>query len=85
MLGEEHLDLLMSMANLAVTYKNQGQWKEAEELEALVMKTRKWVLDKEHPDLLTSMTNLAVMYRHQGWLKEAEELELLMAKTKQVY
>ncbi|KIV99022.1 uncharacterized protein PV09_09249 [Verruconis gallopava] len=33
-LGEEHPDTLTSMANLASTYRNQGRWKEAEELQA---------------------------------------------------
>jgi hypothetical protein len=32
------------MANLASTYSNQGRWKEAEELEVLVMETRKRVV-----------------------------------------
>jgi hypothetical protein len=31
-LGEEHPDTLLSIGNLASTYSNQGQWKEAEEL-----------------------------------------------------
>jgi Tetratricopeptide repeat len=31
---EEHPDTLTSMGNLASTYWNQGQWAEAEELEA---------------------------------------------------
>jgi len=36
-------------------YRNQGRWKEAEELEVLVMETTKRVLGEEHPDSLTSM------------------------------
>ena len=36
-LGEEHPDTLTSMANLASTYRNQGQWKEAKALEVVVM------------------------------------------------
>jgi hypothetical protein len=31
-LGEEHPDTLMAMANLARTYRKQGRWKEVEEL-----------------------------------------------------
>jgi hypothetical protein len=38
-LGEEHPSTLTSMANLASTYRNQGRWKEAEELEVQVMET----------------------------------------------
>jgi hypothetical protein len=37
-LGQEHPDRLTSMANLASTFWNQGQWKEAEEPEVQVMK-----------------------------------------------
>ena len=42
-LGEEHPSTLTSMANLALTFWNQEQWKEAEELEVQVMETRKRV------------------------------------------
>ncbi|KAF1951016.1 hypothetical protein CC80DRAFT_425467, partial [Byssothecium circinans] len=41
MLGDEHPSTLTSMANLALTYGDQGRWKEAEELEVQVMETRK--------------------------------------------
>jgi hypothetical protein len=47
------------MANLASTYRNQGRWKEAEELFVQVMETSLRVLGQEHPDTLTSMNNLA--------------------------
>ena len=63
MLGEEYPDALTSMANLAPTYKNQGQWKEAEELEVQVMETRKRLLGAQHPSSLTSMNNLAYTWR----------------------
>ena len=49
-LGVEHPLKLASITNLALTYKNQGQLKEAEELEMQVMETRKRVLGEEHPD-----------------------------------
>jgi hypothetical protein len=47
------------MAMVASTYRNQGRWKEAKELEVQVMETRKRVLREEHPSTLTSMANLA--------------------------
>jgi hypothetical protein len=40
-LGEEHPDTLTSMSNLAVTYYDQGQWKEAEALQVVVMEKSK--------------------------------------------
>ncbi len=70
------------MANLASTYRNQGQWKEAEELDVQVIETRKRVLGEEHPDTLTSMADLASTYRNQGWWKEAEELEVQVMETR---
>ena len=75
-LGAEHPDTLTSMANLASTYRNQGRWKEAEELNVQVMETRKRVLGAEHPSTLSSMANLASTYRNQGRWKEAEELDV---------
>jgi hypothetical protein len=69
------------MANLASTYRNQGRWKEAEELEVQVMETRERVLGEEHPDTLTSMANLAVTYRNQGRWDEAEKLEVQVLET----
>ncbi|KAF1818788.1 uncharacterized protein K489DRAFT_390952 [Dissoconium aciculare CBS 342.82] len=39
-LGEEDPSTLTSMANLAATYRNQGRWGEAEQLEVRVMETR---------------------------------------------
>ena len=62
------------MANLASIYRNQGRWKEAEELEVQVMETSKRVLGQEHPDTLTSMANLAHIWKSQGRGKEAIDL-----------
>jgi len=73
-LGPEHPDTLTSMANLALTYTDQGRWKEAEELGVQVLETKKRVIGPEHPSTLTSMANLASTYRNQGRWKEAEEL-----------
>jgi tetratricopeptide (TPR) repeat protein len=59
-----------------------GRWKEAEELEAQVMQTRKRALGEEHPDTLISMSNLVSTYRNQGRWKEAEELEVQVMQTR---
>ena len=74
-LGAEHPDTLTSVGNLASTYRNQGRWKEAEELEVQVMETRKRVLGAEHPDTLTSMNNLAHTLKVLG--KQTEALALM--------
>jgi hypothetical protein len=54
-LGEEHPDTPTSMANLASMYRNQGRWKEAEELHAKELKVCKRLLGEEHPDTLINM------------------------------
>jgi hypothetical protein len=59
------------MGNLALTYSDQGRWKEAEELEVQVMQMRKRVLGDEHPDTLTSMANLAFTLQSQACHEEA--------------
>jgi Tetratricopeptide repeat len=55
-LRDEHPSTL---TNQASTYRNQGRWTEAEELNVQVMETRRKGLGPEHPDTLTSMNNLA--------------------------
>ena len=67
---------MVSKASQASTYRKQGRWKEAEELEAQVMEMSLRVLGHEHPDTLATMGNLALTYMHQGRWKEAEELEV---------
>ena len=81
-LGPEHRSTLSSIGNLALTYWNQGRWKEAEELQVRVMETRKTVLGQEHPDTLMSMNNLASTYSNQGRWKEAEELLVRVMETR---
>ncbi|KAK2734188.1 Kinesin light chain 5, partial [Colletotrichum kahawae] len=93
--GQEHPSTLTSMANLASTYRNQGRWKEAEELEVRVIEMRKRVLREEHPSTLMSMANLALTTKadgrrrrssltfwKQGRWKEAEELNVRVIETR---
>jgi hypothetical protein len=65
-LSNEHPDSLRSIASLALTFGNQGQWKEAEKLEVMVMETRMRLLGEEHPDTLASVGNLASTYQNQA-------------------
>ena len=74
LLGAEHPDTLISMGNLALTYKGKGRWNVAEKLEVDVMELRKRLLGAEHPDTLTSMAYLASTYQHQGRWNEAAAL-----------
>jgi hypothetical protein len=59
---------------LASTYRNQGRWKEAEDLFVQVVEAKKRVLGAKHPDTLASMKNLAHTFYHQGRNKEAIQL-----------
>jgi pentatricopeptide repeat protein len=61
-LGAEHPDTLISINNLASTYRNQGRWKEAEEMFVQVIETGKRVLGAEYPETLISIANLASTY-----------------------
>jgi len=75
-LGAEHPSTLTSMSNLASTYSNRRQWKEAEELEMQVIETSLRVLGTDHLDTITSMSKLVSMYEEQRKWKEAEEIEM---------
>ena len=70
LLGEDHPDTLSSMAHLAATYWNRGQWSEAEQLELQVMEKRRTLLGEDHPKTLSSMAHLAATYGNQGQWSE---------------
>jgi hypothetical protein len=61
------------MANLASTYRDQGRWKEEEELQG-----------PEHPDTLTSINNLAFTWKNSGRDTEAYKLmeQFVAARTR---
>jgi len=80
-LGVEHIYTLVSMMNLASTYREQGRWEEAEKLQLQVLETQKKGLGVEHPGTLISMINLAHTYGQQGRVTEAEKLYLQVLET----
>ncbi|KAJ6095554.1 hypothetical protein N7486_006300 [Penicillium sp. IBT 16267x] len=80
-LGLEDEETLNSTAMLAVAYRLEGGWREAEQLEVQVMETRKTKLGVDHPDTLTSMANLASTFWDQGRWEEAEQLEVQVMET----
>ncbi|KAJ6535455.1 hypothetical protein B0H19DRAFT_1383045 [Mycena capillaripes] len=80
-LGEEHPDTLMSIANLASTYWSQGRWNNAEVLGVAVMETSKRVLGEEHPETLRRIANLASTYWSQGRWNDAEVLGVAVMET----
>jgi hypothetical protein len=64
-LGVDHPDTLLSIGNLAATYRNQHLLNKAEKLFVQVMKARKSRLGADHPDTLASIGNLASTYANQ--------------------
>ena len=73
-LGEEHLDTLGAMNNLAIRYSEVGRRQEALELTERVVTAKERTLGEEHPDTLGSMHNLANCYSEVGRRQEALKL-----------
>ena len=69
---------MISIGNLALSYEDLGQWKDAEELQKQVVETERRVLGKQHTDTLTGMINLAAIH---GQYEKAEELEIQVVET----
>jgi len=61
-LSEEYPFSLSNITSLISIYKNQGRWKEAEELDVYIIKTKKRVLGEEYPDMLINIANLITIY-----------------------
>ena len=80
-LGEEHKDSISSVAMVALGYKLQGRWSEAEKLQVQVMERSKAKLGADHPDTLISMAHLASTYWNQGRWEEAEKLGVQVMET----
>ncbi len=62
------------MENLAITYRNQGQFQEAEALQVRVLEGHKRQVVEDHSDVLLAKVNLAITYWNQGRFQEAEAL-----------
>lgn len=81
-LGEEHPDILITMAHLATSVWSLGRYKDAEELDVRVLELSKKILGEKNPTTLARMHNLAMTYSGQGRWKEAEELEVRVIKAR---
>jgi tetratricopeptide (TPR) repeat protein len=81
-LGDDHPETLRTMGGLAVLYRNQSRYDEAEPLFLETLETRKRVLGDDHPDTLWSMNNLGILYQNQGRYDEAEPLFLETLETR---
>ena len=70
-LGEDHIETLESMNNLAMACLDAGQLDRAISLFEQVLKERQTKLGDDHPDTLGSMNNLALAYQAAGQLDRA--------------
>ncbi|QRV92221.1 kinesin light chain [Ceratobasidium sp. AG-Ba] len=86
LLGEEDPSTLSSMNNLALTYQNQGKYREAAALQEQLVEIRKRVSGHDHRHTLTAMSNLAGTYYELGRYTDAQSLQLHILDTrKRVY
>ena len=60
--------------NLALLYRDQGRYAEAEPYYKRSLAISEKALGSEHPDVGTSLNNLAALYANQGRYAEAEPL-----------
>lgn len=72
-LGAEHPQTLTSLNNLAVLFKSQGRYGEAEPLIQRAVEGRTRALGIDHPQTLSSLNTLAEVYQAQGRYEEAEQ------------
>jgi tetratricopeptide (TPR) repeat protein len=82
MLGPEHTDTATSLNNLALLYKNQGKYEQAEPLIKRALAIRERVLGPDHPDTAISLHWLAYIYSNQG---KYEQSELLYQRTLKIF
>ncbi len=62
-LGPDHPDVATALNNLAVLYRAQGRYAEAEPLYKRSLAIREKALGPDHPDVAQSLNNLAELYR----------------------
>jgi hypothetical protein len=77
-LGEEHLETLTSMNNLALDLKSLGRAEEAAVWREKDVEISTRVLGEEHPGTLISMSNLGRFYLS---IDELDKADALLAKT----
>ena len=75
-LGENHLDTLESLSELALVYREQGRFEEAEPLFLEAYEGRQRVLGVDHPETLRAAHDMASEHWDRGRYDEAEPLFL---------
>ena len=72
--GPGHPRLALNLQNLALLYKDQGRYVEAESLCKRSLAIREKALGPDHPDVALSLNKLAALYFSWGRYAEAEPL-----------
>ena len=75
-LAADHPQLATHLNNLALLYKSQGRYSDAEPLYQQALEIDRRTLAADHPKLATHLNNLANLYQSQGRYSEAEPLLL---------
>jgi tetratricopeptide (TPR) repeat protein len=64
--GPEHTSTLDTVNNLGIIYKDQGKFKEAEEMYNRALKGYEKALGPNHPSTLMTLQNLSDLHKCQG-------------------
>ncbi|KAF8182168.1 hypothetical protein K438DRAFT_1920268 [Mycena galopus ATCC 62051] len=84
LLGDDHLDTLHTMGNLARTYSVLGEHQKAKALKVTVLKKQTQLLGENHPATLHTIGNLACTYSDMGEHEKAKHLKVIvLEKQKQ--
>ncbi|KAJ6459257.1 hypothetical protein C8R45DRAFT_1081487 [Mycena sanguinolenta] len=76
--GEDGLNTLHAINNLAETYRRLGQFKEAEKLQVEVLEKRRRLLGEDDLATVNAMHNLAATYHELERFQDAEKLEVIV-------
>ncbi|KAJ6459228.1 hypothetical protein C8R45DRAFT_942253 [Mycena sanguinolenta] len=80
--GEDGLDTLRAIDNLADTYCKLGQFKEAEKLQVEVLEKWRRLLGEDDLHTVTAMNNLANTYDELDEFEEAEKLKVIVLEKR---
>ena len=75
-LETNHLDVANNLNKLALLYKGQGKYEEAESVFLQALELRKKRLREDHLDIASNLNHLALLYKAQKRYKEAESFFL---------
>ncbi|KAJ6461709.1 hypothetical protein C8R45DRAFT_1178876 [Mycena sanguinolenta] len=78
--GEDGLETLRPIDNLAATYHRLAQFEEAEKLKVEVLEKWRRLLGEDDLDTVITLHNLAATYHDLGRFEDAEKLEVIVLK-----